>query len=215
MAGSSLWCRQEHLAGWTWLSIIPMEGSGFWIKLETGRRLLSGSVRAHSFVVSSCQPQLSSLVFQQHFRGLMKLIFGHKKLGNGHFLTLKLATEPIHPSTMLFSAQGCHWNAGDLVQQKNINLSLLQLSVVWWSVQVRGLNRAVASSKMFTLQVCRVFFPVWRRISSPWQKCQYQNARGTRTMAFLSVRSLLWRGGFVLWGCNTRQWWKKHTQRTA
>lgn len=53
---------------------------------------------------------------------------------------------------MLYSAQDCAWNAWDC--KKGItNLLLVQPSVMGWNGQVRGLNKAVNSSEIVTLQV--------------------------------------------------------------
>lgn len=119
-------------------------------------RALSGSVWAHSFVASSWFPQLNSFVLQQLFHGLMKM-FGCKVLGHECYLILKLAAGSAYTlSVMLFSAWGCHWNAGDLVQNKSY--CSLSGSVLSCNVQRGGLSSAMESFEMFIFPVSRVFF---------------------------------------------------------
>lgn len=101
-------------------------------------------------------------------------------------------------------------------KKRIINLSLVQLSVMWCNVQVRGLNKAVESSEMFTLQVWRVFFPIGRPISSLRQKSVNTRMPGAPEQWPSSQLGACCGGeGFVLWGCDDGQWWKKHPQRTA
>lgn len=82
---------------------------------------------------------------------------------------------------------------------------MLQPSVLWCSVQVRDLNRTVESSGMLPLQVYRVFFPIWRPISSPQQKNVNTGMPESQEQWLPSQsEACLWRGRFSpleLWCC--------------